>query len=452
MKKSLFAVAAAGAFAGAAQAQSSVTVYGILDVGYIGSNQIYSTASNNALIGLPTVKTTTNGIGSGAQSTNRLGFRGTEDLGGGTAAFFTYEVALGINDANSLGSNGTSTANTGTGVANQNRQAFVGLSQKGLGQFALGTQYTPIFNAAAMTSAGQLNNIMGDMINTNGTVSNFSQTAGTYGAAQASPSTSMATSSTAGYTVRGGNMLTFRTESMGGVTANAFLMLNQLNNTQGTLSTTADNGGMNNRSGYGGGLNYSVGKFLGTANYQYFKATNPYGSGDIGLTAGTIGTSSVTTTAAGSVGVFGSAPQTGFNVLDTQYYVAATYDFGIVKAYAQYINRKWVNAIQPSVNGQRNAQQIGLRGNLAPKVEAWGSVGNGIYKALAAASTTAAVGTANNQNIFGYQIGMNYLLSKRTNLYAIFGGYNTSTASSPSSLGNVAYNGNNYAMGVRHTF
>ena len=36
MKKSLFAVAAATAFTGAAQAQSSVTVYGILDVGYTG--------------------------------------------------------------------------------------------------------------------------------------------------------------------------------------------------------------------------------------------------------------------------------------------------------------------------------------------------------------------------------------------------------------------------------
>ncbi len=37
MKKSLFAIAAVGAFAGAAQAQSSVTVYGILDVGFSGS-------------------------------------------------------------------------------------------------------------------------------------------------------------------------------------------------------------------------------------------------------------------------------------------------------------------------------------------------------------------------------------------------------------------------------
>ena len=38
MKKSLFAVAALSAIAGAAQAQSSVTVYGVLDVGYVGAN------------------------------------------------------------------------------------------------------------------------------------------------------------------------------------------------------------------------------------------------------------------------------------------------------------------------------------------------------------------------------------------------------------------------------
>ncbi len=55
MKKSLFALAAMGAFTGAAQAQSSVTVYGLLDVGYINAtakaagpgNGINSAASNS---------------------------------------------------------------------------------------------------------------------------------------------------------------------------------------------------------------------------------------------------------------------------------------------------------------------------------------------------------------------------------------------------------------------
>ena len=53
MKKSLLALAAMGAFAGAAQAQSSVTVYGILDVGLIGGSY-RSAASTIPLI--PIVK------------------------------------------------------------------------------------------------------------------------------------------------------------------------------------------------------------------------------------------------------------------------------------------------------------------------------------------------------------------------------------------------------------
>ena len=46
MKKSLFAIAAVTAFAGAAQAQSSVTVYGVLDVGYIGGNERLAGVNN----------------------------------------------------------------------------------------------------------------------------------------------------------------------------------------------------------------------------------------------------------------------------------------------------------------------------------------------------------------------------------------------------------------------
>ena len=59
MKKSLFAVAAVTAFAGAAQAQSSVTVYGIIDAGFNGISQ---RAGTNA-------KSTTNGFtGTGEHS------------------------------------------------------------------------------------------------------------------------------------------------------------------------------------------------------------------------------------------------------------------------------------------------------------------------------------------------------------------------------------------------
>lgn len=72
MKKSLLALAVLGAFAGAAAAQSSVTIYGKLDQGFgkkIGSED----------------KTLLDAAGS------RLGFKGVEDLGGGLAATFGME-------------------------------------------------------------------------------------------------------------------------------------------------------------------------------------------------------------------------------------------------------------------------------------------------------------------------------------------------------------------------
>ena len=450
MKKSLLAIAAAGAFAGAAQAQSSVTVYGIIDVGYIGSNQVLAANTANATTGQAITKTTAGGIGSGAQSTNRLGFRGTEDLGGGTSAFFTIEVALGINDSNMLGSNGTSNANNGTGVANQNRQAFVGLAQKGLGRMSMGTQYTPIHTNVGLTSANGQNNIMGDMIYTAGTTQNYSVTASTVNAPAAQPSTALASSSNAGYTIRAGNMIMLQSENMSGVTAQAFAVINGMNNTQKEATTSNQIGGTNNRNGYGGALNFSAGKFLGTANYQTFKAVNPYGAGDTACTNATLGTSTCTTNgAAANASPFVTSAQSGVNIQDTQYYVGATYDFGFVKAYAQYINRKWVSQINPGYYGKRTAQQIGVKGNVSPKVEYWGSIGNGSYTALQTASTAVPA----SQNIIGYQLGSNYWLSKRTNLYAIFGGYGASVPSGATgSFANNAYNGNNYAVGLRHTF
>jgi len=83
MKKSLLALAVLGAFAGVASAQSSVTLYGIVDVGYQWNDY---TAGD------------TNGIQSGYQSGSRWGIRGAEDLGGGLKAIFTLESGFGVDD------------------------------------------------------------------------------------------------------------------------------------------------------------------------------------------------------------------------------------------------------------------------------------------------------------------------------------------------------------------
>jgi predicted porin len=77
MKKSLLALAVLGAFAGAASAQSSVTVFGVVDVGY---NYVKNDGG-----------TKVHRLANDMLSTSRLGFRGVEDLGGGLKAGFWME-------------------------------------------------------------------------------------------------------------------------------------------------------------------------------------------------------------------------------------------------------------------------------------------------------------------------------------------------------------------------
>jgi predicted porin len=145
------------------------------------------------------------------------------------------------------------------------------------------------------------------------------------------------------------------------------------------------------------------------------------------------GAAAVATTAAG-----------GSNVKDVQQYYAAAYDFGILKAYAQYINRKVTSELDSSLYATRTAQQIGVRGFFTPKIEGWASAGNGQLKAFSNSAPTA--------NFVGYQLGSNYWLSKRTNLYAIYGQVGTSNVSTTLNANPASFNASNYALGVRHTF
>ena len=117
MKKSLLALAVLGAYAGVASAQSSVTLYGTVDLSakYVkndGSSRRYSLSQD--------------GINS-----SQLGFKGTEDLGGGLKAEFV--LLAGVN------------ADTGTtNTKFFNRKATVAL-KGGFGEVRLGRDYTPTF-------------------------------------------------------------------------------------------------------------------------------------------------------------------------------------------------------------------------------------------------------------------------------------------------------------------
>lgn len=118
MKKSLLALAVLAAIAGTASAQNNVTIYGIVDVGL--AHEDNGTASVTRM-------------DSGNVYGSRLGFRGTEDLGGGMSALYTLEMGLNMD--------------TGAGQGPLfNRQALVGLKNSA-GTVTLGRQYTPMFRA-----------------------------------------------------------------------------------------------------------------------------------------------------------------------------------------------------------------------------------------------------------------------------------------------------------------
>jgi predicted porin len=448
MKKSLLAVAAMGAFASAAQAQSSVTVYGIMDVGYISQN--YKTAGN---AGNNTAATTTPsnsqsaGFASSAESTSRLGFRGTEDLGGGASALFTIEVGL-------TPTNNSNISGSATGF--NNRQSFVGLKKNGIGTGSIGTQYTPIHEAVAVTSAGQQNNMPGDLTYPSDTSTNNAAIATqTTGQFQATPALATGNGGgTVGYTVRSGNSIKFVSDRLAGFQGKAFYaQMGSNTNATSTVAAgvTTNSGGNITSGGWGLGLDYTIQKLLVSANIQQFKQTQ---------FAGTVtNNGSANSTLAQVLG--GTSWGTAVNSTDDQMYFAGTYDFGILKAYAQYLTRKAAATYDTTQYSKRTAQQIGVRSYVTPTIETWASIGMGkATNAYDVPGTGTRYATqSGSANINGYQLGANYYLSKRTNLYGIYGqngmsnvAYPITVAGSTAASNAVSSNQSAFALGVRHTF
>jgi predicted porin len=124
MQKKIIALAVAGALAAApALAQTNVQIYGTIDMGVSHRTNSYQngTASKTS-------------IDSGMSEGNRLGFKGTEDLGNGLKALFTLEAGF---DGD--------TGEQAQGGRLFGRQAFVGLTSD-YGTLIAGRLYTPHYS------------------------------------------------------------------------------------------------------------------------------------------------------------------------------------------------------------------------------------------------------------------------------------------------------------------
>ncbi|CAM2156750.1 general bacterial porin, GBP family [Pararobbsia alpina] len=116
----LAAAGSAALVASVAQAQSSVTLYGILDAGIMYTNNVSKNGSSGHLWQAT----------SGNINGTRFGLRGTEDLGGGLSAIFVLENGFNIQNGKQ--------AQDGRLFG---RQSWVGISSTEFGAITLGRQY-----------------------------------------------------------------------------------------------------------------------------------------------------------------------------------------------------------------------------------------------------------------------------------------------------------------------
>ncbi len=113
-----------------ALAQSSVTIFGVVDASYQHASQ--GGASVNRV------------NGSGGNQISRLGFRGIEDLGGGLSASFVLDMGLNIDTGTGGLTSTNNQAASGSGIT-FNRRSTVSLISKTLGELRVGRDFTPTY-------------------------------------------------------------------------------------------------------------------------------------------------------------------------------------------------------------------------------------------------------------------------------------------------------------------
>jgi predicted porin len=401
MKKLLIASAALAMVAGTAQAQSSVTVYGLVDMGYTAGTNTHTSAA-----GVSTDrKFSSTGNGDGALATSRLGVRGTEDLGGGLKANFVLEYDL--IDAGTGGNGQTNAATTTNGAADFNgtaaaaaagfgaRYSWVGLQDAKLGELRLGRQEQSIHSVMVGGSAGAANNVTGAI----------------YSAGLGSVSTNDAG-------IRPHNVFVNRAVTYISPAFNGFRVelqtASQELETVGTAPTKA--------SENGGSLKYSAGKL----SVAYAMAVSS-----------TVG-----------AGVLAAKSE--------QQAIAASYDLGVAKLFALSSDRKNSNA--GALFNQTKATEIGVqvpRGKTTLWASAYDGSRDGSVNTSATVSSTAAAADLVNfakasGDVSGYQVGARYDLSKRTAVYGIYGKQEVKATTGAASGAKIESDA--LALGVRHSF
>ncbi len=388
MKKLLIASAALAMVAGTAQAQSSVTVYGSYDIGYTDVKMenvggLTGAAKQFKQQGLNQAS------GNGPLTSNRLGFRGTEDLGGGLKANFNLEFGFRADMTGDTVTTAAAAADTSaqTTSAIQTRTSRVGLESSKLGRLDVGYGLTGLFSTVTGHSPLPGNNWVGDV-------------------AYTSDTTSGADSRIIAGAVRM-NGINYTSPRVGGFTARI---------DAGTNTNKTDDGAVADVRSTNNGLtvNYSAGAFALAATIHQTRAD----------TATTAATSNAITT-------------TDYQAVSARY--AVTKDLTVNALYAD--NKAKVGGVQSAKN---DVMQVGVSYAMG-KTSLVAQYGEG--EGEGANASTA------QRDRKGYQVGAIYNLSKRTNAYAIYGSQEQKYVNAATDgVAGTKEKISGYAVGLRHSF
>ena len=359
MKKSLVALAVL-ASCGAAMAQSSVTLYGIFDVGIEKLPGISTRVSNNV------------------ESKGRIGFRGVEDLGGGLQASFVLETGFS-------GDKGGFSSNSGAATIG-NRASWLSIGSKDLGKFSLGRGYVGAYYVQVKADP----------------------TGSSYGQGQVGAESLYANVNN----TRFDNVIRYETPNLWGFSADLGMGLRGDN----SINAAGVSVGETRPVVDAGGATGSATRNISTARRTGYTLGLQYNNGPIYVGAGV---------------VRADRPAAGGNPAGKLWVYNGTYDFGMVKLYANV-------ELDDRYTKNKFAGHVGLS---AP---------------LGAGTLMAYYGQDNNGGVTlgdklkNGTIAYSYNLSKRTDVYGALVDDNVGGA------GKVALNGNRDGLstqvGIRHKF
>ena len=409
MKKTLIALAVLGTIAGVAQAQSSVTIYGIVDTGatYINKVETGPGTTGSLLLADP-----------GILQGSRLGFKGVEDLGGGLKALFQLETGF-------IASNGALDFQSAGGTGLFNRKSVVGLGGD-FGSVLLGRQTDALFDYGRWTAVQDFGMML---------VGVGHALDGQLG-------------------VRTNNSIRYDTANLSGFTANAIY----------GFGGTAGQSSAGQSFGLGG--QYANGPLALFAAYYQAKL-GTYANGSTAPIPGG-GVASSASDSILSLTVPIQPPQFGGNPGDTAlktFSIGASYQAGPARLYGN-----WSRIKQPlaGLNGNglgENSQDfIGGLSNSKSDIFELGTdyALTGPLHLLASVEydKLTFVDTATPGKLTQFNLGLDYFLSKRTDVYA-FASYQraqdaislgTFVTNSPLNAPSGETNQATVAVGIRHKF